>query len=68
MAMHHETQFSEFFGSHKSRCTNNHSKKKETTQRLENHPTISGKHPIVLGFSKITCYPKNNIKIKHGFG
>jgi hypothetical protein len=43
-------------------------RKKETTQRLENHPTISGKHPIILGSSKITCYPKNNIKIKHGFG
>jgi hypothetical protein len=24
--------------------------------------TISGKHPILLGSSKITCYPKN---IKH---
>ncbi len=69
MVMHHETQFFEFFRQPWIKVrTSNHSKKKETTQRLENRSTISGKHPIVLGSSKITCYPKNNIKIKHGFG
>jgi hypothetical protein len=35
---------------------------------LENHPTISGKHLIVLTSFKIICYPKNNIKIMDGFG
>jgi hypothetical protein len=61
-------RFLNSFSSHKSRCTSNHNKEKETTQRLENHPTISGKHPIVLGSFKITCYPKNNIKMKDGNG